>query len=70
MQKISVMLHYSKYSDDPNHLANCINNRDFGFEFEISSPVEKTRRIFSHAELLNLQNQISNALEEYNKALY
>ena len=70
MQKISVILYYSKYSDDLNHLANCINNRDFGFELEISSSVEKTRRIFSYAELLNLQKQISNALAEYNKALY
>ena len=42
-----------------------ILNKDFGFEFSIENETERSRRIFSFEEIMELKKSIETALKDY-----
>jgi hypothetical protein len=61
--KITVNLYAKKYSE--NELTKMIINKEFGFELSIESDTERSRRIFSFDEVMELKKSIETALKDY-----
>jgi hypothetical protein len=61
--KITVNLYAKKYSE--NELTKMILNKEFGFELSIESDTERSRRIFSFEEVMELKKSIETALKDY-----
>ena len=61
--KITVNLYAKKYSE--NELTKMIINKEFGFELSIESDTERSRRIFSFEEVMELKKSIETALKDY-----
>ena len=61
--KISVAVYGKQYSE--NKLTEMILNKDFRFEFSIENETERSRRIFSFEEIMELKKSIETALKDY-----
>lgn len=61
--KISVAIYGKQYSE--NKLTEMILNKDFGFEFSIENETERSRRLFSLEEVMELKRSIETALKNY-----
>ena len=61
--KISVAVYGKQYGE--NKLTEMIMNKDFGFEFSIENETERSRRIFSFEEIMELKKSIETALKDY-----
>lgn len=61
--KLSVAVYGKQYSE--NKLTEMILNKDFGFEFSIENETERSRRIFSFEEIMELKKSIETALKDY-----
>ena len=61
--KIAVAVYGKQYSE--NKLTEMIMNKDFGFEFSIENETERSRRIFSFEEIMELKKSIETALKDY-----
>jgi len=61
--KITVNLYAKKYGE--NELAKMILNKEFGFELSIENDTERSRRILSLQEIINLKNALEQAIKDY-----
>jgi hypothetical protein len=62
-RKITIQLHPCKYGT--NNLTNAILTKNFGFELEIASNIERNRTILTLDEVTLLKSTIDKALKDY-----
>jgi hypothetical protein len=65
--KITIQLYADKYAD--NTLVQSILNKKFGFELNIETETERSRRLITLEEMLELKAYIEKALDNYEDAL-